>query len=262
MRRNRPGTKKKELYAWEKEATTDQQQPNSKIKNNTDSNNTEDENNNSTNDTLDNSIVVQEMIQRMIRKHPKKIKKIISIPKSSNENQEEYLVDKEVWIYEHMRQFLIEINQFILHLKDVCTKETQPEMKISQTHLLGENYNNNDEGSNEELLYYCPVFNPPQLVSAIDYMVHIHTQSTNVLMDVKLFPSRNTISKKAIKEIKTLCRRIYRIFAFSYFVHKNEFLSFEKKFHLAERFQKFVKKFDLMSSKDFLIPEEAFGNLE
>lgn len=242
-RRNRPGTKKKELFGWESKSSS------------------------SADDTtmqedFDNPFIVQEIIQKQIRKSCKKVKRLISIPKfgkvddegNGDENgsseQSSASIDKNVWIYEHMRQFLLEINLFILAHKDVCTKETQPEMKISSNML--------NVNESEELMYLCPVFTPPENVPAIDYMVHIHTQSTGVLNDTKLFPSRNDISKKSMKEIRILCRRIYRIFAFSYYVHQEQFAAFEKKTHLAERFQRFLKKYEMMSSKDFLIPDEAF----
>ena len=245
MKRNRPGTKKRDLFAWEKnekaEPVLAQSPSATKTNDGDDVTVTED---------LDNPFVVQEIIQKQIRKNCKKVKRIINLPKGGTDESEPS-IDKDVWIYEHMRQFMLEINQFILAHKDVCTKETQPEMKISSSVL-------SNQRNNEELMYLCPVFTPPQSVPAIDYMVHIHTQSTNVLNDPKLFPSRNSISKKAMKEIKTLCRRVYRIFAFSYYVHPVEFTAFEKKTHLAERFQRFLKKYDLMSSSDFLIPDEAF----
>ncbi|KAG2381290.1 hypothetical protein C9374_006279 [Naegleria lovaniensis] len=266
LRRNRPGTKKKELFVWEKNESSSSSTttsgvliPSSPSKSSSSSDKTENED---TNDDFDNPLVVQEIIQKQIRKSSKKVKRIISIPKVGGKGEEgdgdentsssgEPAVDKDVWIYEHMRQFMLEINLFILAHKDVCTKETQPEMKISSSML-------NNPNSNEELMYLCPVFSPPESVPAIDYMVHIHTQSTSVLNDPKLFPSRTSISKKAMKEIKTLCRRVYRIFAFSFYVHPEEFIAFEKKTHLAERFQRFLKKYDMMSSKDFLIPDDAF----
>ncbi|KAF0976240.1 hypothetical protein FDP41_004915 [Naegleria fowleri] len=268
LRRNRPGTKKKELFAWEKNESSSTTSgvliPSSSSSKSSSSGDLNDKTENEDHDDFDNPLIVQEIIQKQIRKSNKKVKRIISIPKVGGKGDDgdgdentaassggEPAVDKDVWIYEHMRQFMLEINLFILAHKDVCTKETQPEMKISSNML-------NNPKSNEELMYLCPVFTPPESVPAIDYMVHIHTQSTSVLNDPKLFPSRTQISKKAMKEIKTLCRRVYRIFAFSYYVHPEEFIAFEKKTHLAERFQRFLKKYDMMSSKDFLIPDDAF----
>jgi hypothetical protein len=112
--------------------------------------------------------------------------------------------------------------------------------------------------SGEDLVFLCSAFTPPQQVSAIDYMVHTVAQSTQILNNSKLFPNRISISDKGMKEIKTMTRRIYRIFAFSYFVHPEQFFEFEQKTHLCERYTKFLKMYSLMQKKQFLIPDQAF----
>ena len=112
--------------------------------------------------------------------------------------------------------------------------------------------------SGEDLVFLCSAFTPPQQVSAIDYMVHSVLQSSQILNNLKLFPNRISISEKGMKEIKTMTRRIYRIFAFSYFVHPEQFFKYESKTHLCERYTKFLKMFSLMQKKQFLIPDQAF----
>jgi hypothetical protein len=219
QQRNRPGTKRKDLYNWI---------------------------NKSSKFTSSSNFSTQELIQERIRLHPSKINKILQLPDEKEQQEMNLNIDESSWIYEHMRQFLLDLNAFILAHKKVCTKETQPEMKITGAK------------TSEDLVFLCSAFTPPQLVSAIDYMVHTVTQSAQILNNPKLFPNRISISEKGMKEIKTITRRIYRIFAFSYFVHPEQFFEFEDKTHLCERYTRFLKVFNLMQKKQFLIPDQVF----
>ncbi|KAL0487164.1 MOB-like protein phocein [Acrasis kona] len=250
-KRNRPGTKNADLFSWNY-SLSHNINPSPKGKN-AESNTTKtekkdtpdgeeaDEDFDIIDDDSNSNFASQELIQRNIQHDPSKVEKIISLPEGSNEEQ-----DRDAWIYEQMRQFLLELNHFIVAHAQVCTKDTQPEMKITGVK------------SNEELVFLSPIFNPPQPVPAIDYMIQIVTQASQTLNDTKIFPNRISISKKGLKETKTLTRRLYRLFAFSYYVHPEEWTKFEKETHLSERYQKFLKLYDLMQKKQFLIPDKAF----
>jgi hypothetical protein len=73
-------------------------------------------------ESINNIFAAQEFIQQEIRNDQTNIKKIIFLSKEKN--------PKESWILENFRQFLIELNSFIIFHNDVCTKDTQPEMRI------------------------------------------------------------------------------------------------------------------------------------
>lgn len=91
-------------------------------------------------------------------------------------------------------------------------------------------------------------------------MVQALSHAQKTINDQKVFPNRSSLSKKGLKEIKTQVRRLYRIFAFSYFEHKQTFDEFEKKHHLCERYTRFLSKYKLMDSDQFIIPKEAFSS--
>jgi hypothetical protein len=110
----------------------------------------------------------------------------------------------------------------------------------------------------EEMMFLCNAFVPPESVPAIDYMLLTLAQATASMNDPQLLTSRMNVSKKVIKEIKTIARRIYRIFAFCYFMHFEEFDFYEKKTHLCERWTKFMKMYELMDKKSFYIPDSYF----
>ncbi len=65
---------------------------------------------------------IQEYIQEVIRTYPSDIKKIIEAPKE---------VDVSVWKYEHLRQFILELNLLVVQLQGECTKQTCPKMKAT-----------------------------------------------------------------------------------------------------------------------------------
>jgi hypothetical protein len=260
-KRNRPGTKNQDMFAWNEqgakydttpsvpqssESSTKPEKKKKKkvVDEDEESDKKESEEDNDaeiTDDDSSSNFASMELIQKMIQQDPSKIDRIISLPETANPEQ-----DQDAWIYEHMRQFLLDLNHFIVAHAEICTKETQPEMKITGVK------------SGEELVFLSPAFNPPQAVPAIDYMIQIVTQAGQTLNDTKIFPNRISISKKGMKEIKTLTRRLYRLFAFSYFVHPERWQEYEKETHLCERYQKFLKMYDLMPKKQFLIPDKAF----
>eukprot|EP01080_Neovahlkampfia_damariscottae_P001328 gene1328-11410_t len=183
MRRNKPGTKREDMYKWEDIKLEESE----------------------------SLFALQEIIETYAKKN-KPSSKYFKPPENTEIND---------WIYENFRNFLNELNYFILHFKEVCDEKTDPHMKMVV--------------NGEEMMFLCNAFVPPESVPAIDYMVLTVSQATANINDTQLLSSRMNISKKVIKEIKTLSRRIYRIFAFCYFMHFDEFDSYEKKYHIVER---------------------------
>lgn len=96
-RKNKPGTKRDDLCNWEPYKSLDE---------------------------IDSIFATQEFIQQEIHNNPGNIDKVVVLEKDLEERE------KEGWILEHFRQFLIEISNFIVFHNDVCTQETNPEMKI------------------------------------------------------------------------------------------------------------------------------------
>ena len=93
MRRNRIGTKSADLWAWEPQDISKMQ----------------------------GSLFVQEYLQELIRSDPSNYHKICEQPKE---------VDISVWQYEHLRQFVLELNLLVTQLKRVCNKMTCPKMVV------------------------------------------------------------------------------------------------------------------------------------
>ncbi|KAL6059397.1 MOB member 4, phocein [Balamuthia mandrillaris] len=202
-RRNRPGTRNEDMNKWSDLPF----------------------------EKMEGPLAVEEYLQQLIRRDPSAIQQLMVVPAG---------VSKDVWIYEHLRQLVKELNLFIVHHSDVCTEETAPVMKI----IVG----------SEEYTFRSPVFTPPRECSAIDYMVHTVSQATSILNSNTYFPSRLMIKKTSTKQFSVLARRLYRLFAFSYFTYRDKFESFEEQTHLCERFTRLALTYQLISTKELLIP--------
>lgn len=175
---------------------------------------------------------VQEYLQELIRNDSSKVKLICEPPGD---------VDVSVWQYEHMRQFILELNLLVVHLQGACTPYTCPKMK-----------------STEDLLYLCASHKVPQECSAADYMTHTLDHATSLLHNNKNFTSRVSIPPSSIKYLMSIVRRLYRLFTHTYYHHRDLFIEFEKDSHLCARFTQFVQRFDMMPAKLFSIPTHAF----
>ena len=149
----------------------------------------------------------------------------------------------KLWQYEHIRQFVIDLNLMIVPLinEGLCTKETCPKMKAT-----------------DMWIYMNAVSGKPQDSCAIEYMVHNLDHSASILNDPKNFKSRHTIDDSAQKYISSIVRRLYRIMSHIYFHHREVFDEFEKRTRVCERFTAYAKKYSMMSADLFIIPDEAF----
>ena len=79
MRRNRPGTKAADLWAWPKQEISEMKGP----------------------------FKAQEYLQQIIRADPSNIAEICKKPEG---------VDEYLWQYEHVRQFVVELNLLVVQL--------------------------------------------------------------------------------------------------------------------------------------------------
>lgn len=181
--------------------------------------------------SLTGPLAVQEYIQELIRSEPSNVKKIIEPPKD---------VDINVWQYEHMRQFILELNILVTQLNGVCTPQTCPKMKAN------------------DWIFMCSTHKKGEKeCCAIDYMTHNLDYSTSMLLNVKHFSSRVSIPDSAIKNINSLVRRLYRLFSHCYYHHNEIFMEFENEMSLCARYTEFAKRFDLMPRTLLNIPDEA-----
>ena len=162
---------------------------------------------------------------------PSNIVKICEPPKE---------VDESVWQYEHIRQFILELNLLVVQLQGICTNKVCPKMKAT-----------------DEWLYLCASHKSPQECSAIDYMIHSLDHSTAIVHNTKNFNSRVSIPQTGTKLLLSIVRRLYRLFTHTYFHHKEIFTEFESEMHLCARFTEFATRFKMMSSDLFIIPAEA-----
>lgn len=180
---------------------------------------------------INSSVAFQELIEQNVR-NKNFGNSFFDNPEQSQENE---------WMYEIMRNFLQEFNYYILHFKDVCNDKTDPVMQITV--------------NGEEMLFSSSAFKPAKAVSAMDYMLLTVAEAQQALLNTQ---NRMKIEKTILKEVKIWAKRLYRIFAFCYFVHRDLWEEYEKKWKLCDRYTKFLKMYALMEKADFYIPNTAF----
>eukprot|EP01132_Coremiostelium_polycephalum_P009389 gene9389-11534_t len=198
-RRNRIGTKNNELYNWEPLQY----------------------------DQIESNYATQEYIQDTIRKYEKDVNVVLDIP----ENQ-----DKNVWQYEQIRQFTLELNQFTVLFKDICNQKSCPKMKAT-----------------DDWLFLCASHKQTQECSAIDYIIHTLDSTSALLNSDKNFPQRIEISQASVKHFPSIMRRLYRIFAHAYYHHRELYDDFEAKTQLCQRFVKFGLSYGLLPKNVLII---------
>eukprot|EP00048_Salpingoeca_helianthica_P007361 m.109517 g.109517 ORF g.109517 m.109517 type:complete len:251 (+) comp14310_c0_seq1:1253-2005(+) len=98
VRRNVPGTRTKDLFAWPDQALED----------------------------IDSSLASQQFIQQFVRQNPADVVAMVTVPEGS---------DDKVWQYEHLRQFCLELNDLAVVLEPECTATSCPQMKATDEWL-------------------------------------------------------------------------------------------------------------------------------
>ena len=163
-------------------------------------------------------LAIQEYIQEMIRANPSNPDKIIELPRDC---------DIFAWQYEHIRQFLIEINLLVTLLMDKCSKLTCPILTFK-----GQSYK-------------CVVHEGSGECSAVDYMVH----NLDNAMEIVLKKRKDCVKggdgspPKCIEDLHKILQRVYRILVHAVTSHRGVFEEFEKEMFLYARFEAFVRKF-------------------
>ena len=99
IRRNRPGTRASELWNWKHEDLPNRHEP----------------------------FAVREYLQEKIRNDPSDIEGICKPPED---------VDENVWQYEHIRQFLLELDLLVVQLQGICTSQTWPKWREQRTGFI------------------------------------------------------------------------------------------------------------------------------
>jgi len=171
---------------------------------------------------LDGPLCVQIYLQSLIRTNKNDIQSIVELPEGQ---------DLDVWLYEHLRQFCLELNLLLAELDGECTPITCPEMR------------------SREWQYLCAAHPSAQSCIAIDYMYHTLDGACALLNSNKYFPSRISISPGSTNNFTSICRRLYRLFSHTYNHHRDVFDNFENSTSLYARFLIFVREYQL-------VPEE------
>ncbi|KAI9187645.1 hypothetical protein H9P43_002036 [Blastocladiella emersonii ATCC 22665] len=177
-------------------------------------------------EAVDSPFVYQELLQELVREHRHDPDRLVAVPPGG---------DPLVWQYEHLRQFCVELSDFVVALDPECSEHTCPQMKAN------------------EWQYLCAAHSQPQNCCAFDYVVHTLDGACCLLNNAKFFPSRVTMSAASAQQFSNIARRLYRVFAHAYFHHRAVFDQFEAETALYARFLKFITKFDLMGKDTILI---------
>ena len=108
-----------------------------------------------------------------------------------------------------------------------------------------------------DYLFICAAHSDNQGCSAIDYMIHALDNATAMIHNSNNFSSRIAIPQSSTSHLMMIVRRLYRLFAHTYFHHRDIFEEFEGEMHLCARFTHFARRFQMISAEHFLIPDEA-----
>ena len=150
-------------------------------------------------------------------------------------------IDETVWQYEHIRQFILELNLLVVQLLGICTSKTCPKM-----------------AGKGNFVFICAAHRGNQNCSAIDYMIHTLDNATAVLHSNNFNRVAIPADSDSKKHLHNIVRRVYRIFSHTYYHHTQIFEEFESEMHLCARFTHFSKRFNMMSEESYELPEEAF----
>lgn len=178
---------------------------------------------------LESTLAIQEYIQMAIKYHRSNMDILTTLPSGSEQN---------IWIYEHLRQIIIELNFFLVRLSDECDSTTCPEMKATDSWV----FLCAGHGSKQA----------PKKCCAIEYCAHTLSSFMNVLNSTDMFPNRYTIPQKSAQQFPDIFRRVYRIFAHAFYHHKQLFQQEEKRSHLCHRFLNLATKFSMMDQKTMI----------
>ena len=84
-------------------------------------------------------------------------------------------------------------------------------------------------------------------------MIHALDNATAMLHSNKF--NRVAIPADSKNELYNIVRRVYRLFAHTYFHHREIFDEFENEMHLCARFTHFSKRFEMMTEENYILPD-------
>lgn len=189
---------------------------------------------------LDGPLSAQEFIQLQINADSGNIAAITALPRGCPRN---------VWVYEHLRQFIAQLNALIALLarggegdqaapEDACTPQSCSSMTCT-----------------DKWGYLCAAHGAtPQQCSALDYCSHLLASLTTALCNPVAFPHRHKFPDKSAEQFDGMARRLYRVFGHAFHHHRRVFDSFESSTHVTARFLHFVQEFKIMSPAAFVPP--------
>lgn len=176
---------------------------------------------------MESSLCIQQYIQQLIWDDASNVTKILSVPANT---------DVLAWQYEHLRQFILELNHLTIILAKFCTKETCPEME--------------SEGQK----FLCAAHAPPADCCAIDYMCHTIDKATEFVQNPQLFPGRMNVPPQSAEMFSSQIRRLYRLFLHAFHSHGEIFQVFEESKYLCQRFSVFALSYGFLDKESLTIP--------
>ena len=88
----------------------------------------------------------------------------------------------------------------------------------------------------------------------MDYAVHTLEGTVSMLNSGQAFPNNLDIDNKNIPKFRTMLRRLYRVFAHTYYHHRNIFNQLEEQTHVCKRVHVLSKKYSLIDNAQLIIP--------
>jgi len=106
----------------------------------------------------------------------------------------------------------------------------------------------------------------PIRVPAPDYVNYLMNWVQKQLDDETVFPSKVEVAfpKEFIPTVKTIFKRLFRVFAHIYYCHFDKIISLDLEIHLNTTFKHFYyfsKEFDLIENKEMVVLAELIENL-
>ncbi|KAJ2849757.1 hypothetical protein GGI22_005483 [Coemansia erecta] len=175
---------------------------------------------------IDSPHAAQEYLQSLLRTKRFDIDVLMHVPVG---------VGPLAWLYEHMRQICIELGFYIAVLRKECTEERCPVMRAN------------------EATFYCAGHGHPRPCSAIGYSVHTIDYAVHQLGSSPAGAADMT--EMSMKHFQSMVRRLYRIFAHTYFHHRDLFEQQESATYLYSRFVRLARKYELTPESLIIIPD-------
>lgn len=143
-------------------------------------------------------------------------------------------VDKNVFIYENIRQICIDFNPLIVWMEKEC--------KCKE---MNSNLNT----------FLCAAHSTPNPCNAMDYCRHTLDGAIALLNSNKAFPSRNSVDPT---QFKSIMRRLYRLFLHCWAFHLEIFMQVQAENQCYSRFVGLCLKYEILPESTFIIPSEDY----